>query len=71
MRRLNNNDGYYVKVPLSEGRYWTATNTHEYYDQQQHLFYVRFSETLLPTDNESVFQSVGDNYFNVVVIKAD
>lgn len=65
------NDGYYVKAPLSEGRYWTATNTHEAYDHQQHLFYVRFSDTLLPTDNESVFQSVGDNYFNVVVIKAD
>lgn len=55
----------------SEGRYRTATNTHETYDNQQHLFYVRFSGTQLPTDNESVFQSVGDNYFNVVVIKAD
>lgn len=67
------NDGYYVKAPLSEGRYWTATHNYEteYHGKEWHLFYMSFSNTKTPTDIESKFQWVGDNYFGVVLIKAD
>ena len=53
------------------GRYWTATHNHETYDNEWHLFYMSFSDTNLPSDLESKFQWVGDNYFGVVLIKAD